>query len=61
MTRTFASIAEARAFYLKRGWVTTAEGTESYTMSLLGEHGDKIGEVMINREGFLNVVAEERT
>lgn len=56
-TRNFASMAEARAHFLKQGWTTADEGTDSYIMTKHVD-GRKVGEVIINREGFLNVVAE---
>ena len=56
--RNFPSMAEARAFYLKDGWVTVDEASDSYIMTKRIA-GTKVGEVIINREGFLNTVADE--
>lgn len=58
----FASLAEARAYYLKRGWVTVDEASDSYIMcNYKNEDGKRIktGEVIINRNGFMDIVAEQ--
>lgn len=57
-TKSFACIAEAVAHYLKQGYHTVVELEEGRVMS---KHVDgvKVGEVIINREGFLNVIAEK--
>ncbi len=60
MTKTtlnFASMAEARAHFLKKGYYTVDEGTDSYIMHNYA-NGSKVAEAIINREGFLCVVAE---
>ena len=57
ITQQFASIAEARAHFLKQGYTTVDEGTDSCIMCK-HTNGRKVGEVIINREGFLCVVAE---
>lgn len=54
-TKEFASMAEARAFYLKRNYETTYNEADQ---AILKSKNFK-GEVMINKEGFLKVVAEE--
>ncbi len=57
-TTSFACIADAVAHYLKQGYVTVDGGEQSRIMS---KHVDgvKVGEVIINREGFLNVIGEK--
>lgn len=60
MTRTtqqFASMAEARAHFLKQGYSTVDEGNDSCIMCKYA-NSRKLGEVIVNREGFLTVVAE---
>ena len=57
-TTSFACIAEAVAHYIKQGYHTVVELSDSRIMS---KHVDgvKVGEVIINREGFLNVIGEK--
>lgn len=57
-TTSFACIAEAVAHYIKQGYHTVDELNDSRIMS---KHVDgvKVGEVIINREGFLNVIGEK--
>ena len=57
-TTTFACIAEAVANYLKQGYHTVVELEEGRIMS---KHVDgvKLGEVIINRKGVLNVIGEK--
>lgn len=57
--KEFASMAEARAFYLEQGYVTSDEGEDSYLMVRRNHPTLQNGEVIINKEGFLLVVAEE--
>lgn len=60
MTKTtlnFTSISQALAHFIKQGWTTADEGTDSYIM-VKHVDGRKVGETIINREGFLDVVAE---
>ncbi len=56
-TLQFASIAEARAYFLKKGYMTVESGPDT---ALMTKHvdGQKLGEVIINREAFMNVTAE---
>lgn len=56
-TIQFASIAEARAHFIRQGYTTVDSNSDSAIMS---KHIDstKVGEVIINRESPLNVVAE---
>lgn len=56
-TKNFACIAEAVAFYFKQGYVTIDESSNSQIM-IKKIDGRKCGEVIINKEGFLNVSAE---
>lgn len=58
-TKEFASIAEARCHYLLKGYRTVESSTESCLMTKHDSEGNKLGEVIINREGFLQVSAEE--
>lgn len=57
--KEFASIAEARCHYLLKGYRTIESSTESCLMTKHDAEGNKLGEVIINREGFLQVSAEE--
>ena len=57
--KEFASIAEARCHYLLKGYRTIESSTESCLMTKHDGEGNKLGEVIINREGFLQVSAEE--
>lgn len=63
MTKTikqeFASIAEARCHYLLKGYRTIESNSESCLMTKHDSEGEKLGEVIINREGFMLVKAEE--
>ena len=55
----FASVAEAVAHYVKLGFVTLAENDQSRIMTKRTEKGSVLGEVVIFRDGFLSVIAEE--
>ncbi len=57
-TKEFASMAEARAFYLKRNYETVYNEADQALLKSKSLKNFK-GEVMINKEGFLKVVAEE--
>lgn len=57
-TVQFVSIAEARAHFLKQGYETVDTGTDTAIMTRHVD-GRKVGEVIINREAFLTVVAEK--
>ena len=56
-TVQFASIAEARAHFLRQGYVTVDTSTDGAIMT---KHtaNTKVGEVIINRNAPLTVVAE---
>ena len=54
----FASIAEARAHYLRQGYATVLNETYSAIMHKVVD-GVKLGEVMINRDAPLTVIAEK--
>lgn len=56
-TVQFASIAEARAHFLRQGYATVYTGSDSAIMT---KHtaNTKVGEVIINRNAPLTVVAE---
>lgn len=60
MTKEFASIAEAVAFYFNDGY-TTVGSTELSRIMVKRARGSKklLGEVIINKVDFLSVVAEE--
>ena len=58
-SKEFASIAEARCHYLLKGYRTIESTAESCLMTKHDGEGNKLGEVIINREGFLQVQAEE--
>lgn len=58
-TKEFASIAEARCHYLLKGYRTIESTAESCLMTKHDGEGNKLGEVIINREGFLHIIAEE--
>jgi hypothetical protein len=57
-TVQFASISEALAHFYRQGYETVDTGTDTAIMT---KHVDgcKVGEVIINREAFLTVVAEK--
>lgn len=57
--KEFASIAEARCHYLLKGYRTVDSNSDSCIMTKHYGEGNKLGEVIINREGFLQVQAEE--
>lgn len=60
MTKTtleFVTIAEARAHFLKQGFNTIDIETDSCIMTK-HSNGVKVGEVIINKEGFMKVSAE---
>lgn len=59
ITKEFASIAEARCHYLLKGYRTVDSNADSCIMSKYNADDVKVGEVTINREGFMHVVAEE--
>lgn len=56
-THNFTTISEARAYFIKQGYNTVDINNDSAIMS---KHinGNKVGEVIINREAFMEVVAE---
>ena len=54
-SKEFASIAEARCHYLLKGYRTIESSTESCLMTKHDGEGNKLGEVIINREGFMLV------
>ena len=54
----FASIAEARAHYLRQGYTTSLDDAHSAIMTKVVD-GVKVGEVIINREALLTVIAEK--
>ena len=54
----FVCIAEARAHYLRQGYTTTLDDTNTAIMSKVVD-GVKMGEVVINREAPLTVIAEK--
>lgn len=54
-TKEFASIAEAKAHYLKQGYVTSDDTKTSTFMVRFSPRS----EVMIEKVGFLTVKAEE--
>lgn len=58
-SKEFASIAEARCHYLLKGYRTVDSNLDSCIMSKYNADDVKVGEVIINREGFLHIVAEE--
>lgn len=58
-SKEFASIAEARCHYLLKGYRTIESTAESCLMTKHDGEGNKLGEVIINREGFLQISAEE--
>ena len=58
-SKEFASIAEARCHYLLKGYRTIESSVGSCLMTKLDGEGNKLGEVIINREGFMLVQAEE--
>ena len=58
-TKEFASIAEARCHYLLKGYRTGDSNADSCIMSKYNADDLKVGEVIINREGFMHVLAEE--
>lgn len=57
--KEFSSIAEARCHYLLKGYRTIESSSESCLMTKHDSEGEKLGEVIINREGFMRVKAEE--
>lgn len=58
-SKELASIAEARCHYLLKGYRTVDSNLDSCIMSKYNADDVKVGEVIINREGFLHIVAEE--
>jgi len=58
ITKIFPSIAEARAHYIRQGYLTV-ESNEYSAIMTRHRGGNKTGEVIINKDGFLNVLAEE--
>ena len=54
----FASIAEARAHYLRQGYTTALDDEHSAIMAKVVD-GVKVGEVIINRDAPLTVIAEK--
>lgn len=56
MTKEFACMADARAHYLKQGYTTSDEAADSY---LMVKFEPCCLEVLIEKEGFLKVVAKE--
>ena len=58
-SKEFSSLSEARCHYLLKGYRTIESSTESCLMTKHDGEGNKLGEVIINREGFLQVSAEE--
>lgn len=55
-TKEFACMAEARAYYLNQGYKTSDETADSY---LMVKFNPVCTEVLIEKEGFLKVVAKE--
>ena len=53
--KEFASIAEARCHYLLKGYRTVDSNSDSCIMTKHDSEGNKLGEVIINREGFMLV------
>ena len=54
----FVCIAEARAHYLRQGYTTVLDDANTAIMSKVVD-GVKMGEVVINREALLTVIAEK--
>ena len=54
----FVCIAEARAHYLRQGYVTVDDGLHTAIMHKI-VNGVKVGEVMINRDAPFTVIAEK--
>ena len=54
----FVCIAEARAHYLRQGYTTVLDDTNTAIMAKVVD-GVKMGEVVINREALLTVIAEK--
>jgi hypothetical protein len=54
----FASIAEARANYVKQGYTTKSHASDGCIMTKV-VNGKIVGEVTINREDFLTIIAEK--
>lgn len=54
----FASIAEARAHYVKQGYTTKSHASDGCIMTKI-VNGNLVGKVTINRENFLTIIAEK--
>jgi len=54
----FASIAKARANYVKQGYTTKSHVSDGCSMTKV-VNGKLVGEVTINRENFLTIFAEK--
>lgn len=54
----FASIAEARANYVKQGYTTKSHASNGCIMTKI-VNSKLVGEIVINREKFLTVIAEK--